>query len=139
MHGRGHTLEKVMKRHSRSRNYSWLPTGLAGAGLAAAALLGTTALLVARRARRAGRNNPPAGHFLDIEGVGLHYLERGEGPPLVLLHGNGAMVQDFEISGIIERLAQRYRVIAVDRPGFGHTNRPRSRSWTPAAQAEVLH
>jgi hypothetical protein len=38
-----------------------------------------------------------------------------------------------------ERLAQQYRVIAVDRPGFGHTNRPRSRIWTPAAQAEVVH
>src|SRR6202011_6262009 len=70
----GHTLEKVMKRHSRTRNYSWLPTGLAGAALAAAALLGTTALLVARRARRAERDNPPAGHFLDIEGVHFHYL-----------------------------------------------------------------
>src|SRR5712672_1908508 len=135
----GHTLEKVMKRHSRSRNYSWLPTGLAGAGLAAAALLGTTALLVARRARRAERDNPPAGHFLDIEGVHLHYLERGEGPPLVLLHGNGAMLQDFEISGILAPLAQRYRVIAVDRPGFGHTSRPRSQMWTPKAQADLVH
>ncbi len=128
-----------MKRHSRSRNYSWLPTGLAGAGLAAAALLGTTALLVARRARRAERDNPPAGHFLDIEGVHLHYLERGEGPPLVLLHGNGAMLQDFEISGILAPLAQRYRVIAVDRPGFGHTSRPRSQMWTPKAQADLVH
>ena len=114
-------------------------TRLGGAALTAAAILGTTALVNARRARQAERNNPPTGHFLDIGGVGLHYLERGEGPPLVLLHGNGVMVQDFEISGIIERLAQRYRVIAVDRPGFGHTNRPRSRSWTPAAQAEVVH
>ena len=128
-----------MNRHSRSTNHRWMPTRLGAAALTAAAILGTTALVNARRARRAERNNPPAGHFLDIEGVGLHYLERGEGPPLVLLHGNGVMVQDFEISGIIERLAQRYRVIAVDRPGFGHTNRPRSRSWTPAAQAEVVH
>ena len=128
-----------MNRHSRSTNHRWMPTWLGAAALTAAAILGTTALVNARRARQAERNNPPAGHFLDIEGVGLHYLERGEGPPLVLLHGNGAMVQDFEISGIIERLAQRYRVIAVDRPGFGHTNRPRSRSWTPAAQAEVVH
>ena len=128
-----------MNRHSRSTNHRWMPTRLGGAALTAAAILGTTALVNARRARQAERNNPPAGHFLDIAGVGLHYLERGEGPPLVLLHGNGAMVQDFEISGIIERLAQRYRVIAVDRPGFGHTNRPRSRSWTPAAQAEVVH
>jgi pimeloyl-ACP methyl ester carboxylesterase len=128
-----------MNRHSRSTNHRWLPTRLGGAALTAAAILGTTALVVARRARQAERNNPPTGRFLDIEGVHLHYLERGEGPPLVLLHGNGAMVQDFEISGILERLAQRYRVIAVDRPGFGHTNRPRSQSWTPAAQAELVH
>ena len=128
-----------MNRHSRSTNHRWMPTWLGGAALTAAAILGTTALVNARRARQAERDNPPAGHFLDTEGVGLHYLERGEGRPLVLLHGNGAMVQDFEISGIIERLAQRYRVIAIDRPGFGHTNRPRSRSWTPAAQAEVVH
>ena len=128
-----------MNRHSRSPNHRWMPTRLGAAALTAAAILGTMVLVNARRARQAERNNPPAGHFLDIEGVGLHYLERGEGPPLVLLHGNGAMVQDFEISGIIERLAHRYRVIAVDRPGFGHTNRPRSRSWTPAAQAEVVH
>jgi pimeloyl-ACP methyl ester carboxylesterase len=123
----------------RSTNHRWLPTRLGGAALTAAAILGTTALVVARRARQAERNNPPAGRFLDIEGVGLHYLERGEGPPLILLHGNGAMVQDFEISGILERLTQRYRVIAIDRPGFGHTNRPRSQSWTPAAQAELVH
>jgi pimeloyl-ACP methyl ester carboxylesterase len=95
--------------------------------------------MVARRARKAERDDPPAGCFLDIEGVNLHYLDRGEGPPLLLLHGNGAMVQDFEISGIFERLARRYRVIAVDRPGFGHTHRPRWRRWTPAAQAELVH
>jgi pimeloyl-ACP methyl ester carboxylesterase len=128
-----------MNRHSRSENHRRLPTRLGGAALAAAAILGTTALVNARHARLAERNNPPIGRFLDIEGVRLHYLERGEGPPLVLLHGNGAMVQDFEISGILELLAQRYRVIAVDRPGFGHTNRPRSQNWIPAAQAELVH
>src|SRR5258707_6220443 len=112
---------EVMNRHSRSTNHRWMLTRLGGTALTAAAILGTTALVNARRARQAERNNPPPGRFLDIQGVGLHYLERGEGPPLVLLHGNGAMVQDFEISGIIERLGQRYRVIGVDRPGFGHT------------------
>jgi len=128
-----------MNRHSRSKNHRFPPTRLGGAALTAAAFLGTAVLVNARRARQAERDNPPTGGFLDIEGVRLHYLERGEGPPLVLLHGNGAMVQDFEISGILELLAQRYRVIAVDRPGFGHTNRPRSQSWTPAAQAELVH
>src|SRR5436309_10074569 len=128
-----------MNRHSRSTNHRCMPTRLGGAALTAAAILGTTALVNARRARQAERNNPPPGRFLDIEGVHLHYLERGEGRPLVLLHGNGAMVQDFEISGIPERLTQRYRVIAIDRPGYRHTNRPRSQSWTPAAQAELVH
>ena len=128
-----------MKSHSRSRTYNWLPTGLAGTGLTAAAVLGTTALLVARRARRAERENPPTGRFLDIEGVHLHYFERGEGTPLILPHGNGAMLQDFEISGILAPLAHQYRVIAVDRPGFGHTSRPRSQVWTPKAQADLVH
>jgi hypothetical protein len=44
-----------------------------------------------------------------------------------------------EISVVFERLAQRYRVIAFDRLGFGHTNQRRSRTWTPTAQAELVH
>src|SRR3954466_3086949 len=121
-----------MNRHSRSTNHRWMPTRVGGAALTAAAILGTTALVNARRARQAQRDNPPTGRFLDIEGVRLHYLERGEGTPLVLLHGNGAMMQDFEMGGSLERLAQGYRVSAADRPGFGHTNRPRHQSWTRA-------
>ena len=127
-----------MNRNTASRTRGRLPQQLGVAALTAAAVLGTTALLVARRARQAERDNPPAGPFLDVDGVRLHYLDRGHGPPVVLLHGNATMVQDFEISGILDRLAQQYRVIAFDRPGFGHTNRPRSQAWTPAAQAELV-
>jgi len=36
-------------------------------------------------------------------------------------------------------LARNHRVIAFDRPGFGHSTRPRDRLWTPAAQAKLLH
>jgi len=107
-------------------------------GLSVAAALGATALLVARRAQRAERENPAAGKFLDISGVHLHYREWGEGKPLVLLHGNGTMVQDFEISGLITLLAREYRVVAFDRPGFGHTDRPRNRVWGPEAQSELF-
>jgi len=42
----------------------------------------------------AENDNPPAGQFLEVNGVRLHYVERGSGPPLVLLHGNGSMIQD---------------------------------------------
>ena len=82
--------------------------------------------------------NPPAGRFLDVNGVRLHYLERGEGDPLVLLHGNGSMIEDFESSGLIDLAAKHYRVIVFDRPGFGHSDRPRNVIWTPDIQAELI-
>src|SRR6185312_8428886 len=70
--------------------------------------------------------------------VKLHYLDKGAGPALVLLHGNGSMIEDFETSGLLEQVAQRYRVLAFDRPGFGHTNRPGDRKWTAEEQARLL-
>ena len=112
------------------------------AGLwASAALLGAalTATWVERRSRRAERTQPPAGRFLDVDGVRLHVVDRGEGPAVVLIHGNIVSQRDFEASGLMERLARNHRVIAFDRPGFGHSSRPRDRLWTPTAQAELLH
>ena len=110
--------------------------------VAVAATIGALAIsaLVNRRlAKNAENENPPAGQFLEINGVRLHYVERGSGVPLVLLHGNGSMIQDFESSGLIDLAAENYRVIAFDRPGFGHSNRPRNVIWTPAAQAELIN
>jgi len=92
-----------------------------------------------RLARNAENDNPPAGQFLEVSGVRLHYVERGSGTPLVLLHGNGSMIQDFETSGLIDLAAKNYRVIVFDRPGFGHSDRPRNVVWTPAAQAELIN
>lgn len=109
--------------------------------IAAAAAIGalTAAALYNRdRARAAERDNPPTGRFVEINGVRLHYVERGQGVPLVLLHGNGSMVQDFQSSGLIEMAAKKYRVIAFDRPGFGHSERPRSTVWTPDKQADLI-
>ena len=108
--------------------------------LTAAVAIGAaaTAVWVEVLARRAERENPPAGKFIDIDGVRLHYVMRGEGPPVVLLHGNAVTHADFSASGLIDRLAQDYRVIAFDRPGYGHSSRPRDRLWTPFAQAAVL-
>jgi pimeloyl-ACP methyl ester carboxylesterase len=90
-------------------------------------------------AKSAENDNPPAGQFLEVNGVRLHYVERGSGAPLVLLHGNGSMIQDFESSGLIDLAAKNYRVIVFDRPGFGHSDRPRNVVWTPAAQAELIN
>ena len=108
------------------------------AGMAAVAALMAAAFVNRYLATEAERQNPPRGRFLEVNGVRLHYVERGEGQPLVLLHGNGSMIQDFESSGLVELAAKTYRVIVFDRPGFGHSNRPRDVVWTPNAQADLL-
>lgn len=103
-----------------------------------AAALAATAAVNGLMARRAERRNPPPGRFVEVDGVRLHCLERGEGPPVVLIHGNIVTAQDFEFSGIFDRLAERYRVVAIDRPGMGYSDRPRGVRWTAAAQAALF-
>ena len=121
-----------VRRNGRALRRAW-------SSAAAVAALAGTAAWTGSRARRAEQENPPIGRFITVGGVRLHYLERGSGQPLLLLHGNVVRLQDFLVSGLIDRLAERYRVIAFDRPGFGHSKRPRDRLWTAATQAELLH
>ena len=110
---------------------------LAPAVLGAAAALGAVALYTSRKTHEAEKKYPPIGRFLSVDGVRLHYIERGTGEPLVLIHGNGTLIQDFTISGIVDRLSERYRVIVFDRPGYGYSTRPR-RLWTPRAHATLF-
>ena len=110
----------------------------------AAAAVGVAALAISALVNRRGtktaeRLNPPKGKFLEIDGVQLHYVERGKGEPLVLLHGNGSMIQDFESSGLLDKAAKKHRVIVFDRPGYGHSPRPRGTLWSPEAQADLIH
>jgi pimeloyl-ACP methyl ester carboxylesterase len=124
----------VQKGRAIARRHPYIATATATAGILAIA-----ALVNRQWARNAERDNPPAGRFLEVDGVRLHYVERGSGMPLVLLHGNGSMIQDFDSSGLIDLAARNYRVIVIDRPGFGHSDRPRNVVWTPAAQAELIN
>lgn len=114
------------------------PYGGAGIAAASALALAGAAIYNGVRARRAERETPPVGTFVEVDGVRLHFLERGAGPPLVLLHGNGATLQDFMLSGLVDVAAEQYRVIAFDRPGFGYSERPRSTVWTASAQAGII-
>ncbi len=45
----------------------------------------------------------------------VHAIVRGKGRPVVLIHGNGTMAEDFVICGLVEQLAKHYRVVAIDR------------------------
>ena len=52
----------------------------------------------------------------------LHYIEYGRGVPLVLLHANPGDSRDFD--AIMPALAQHYRVLALDWPGYGASAMP---------------
>src|SRR5438105_2099202 len=88
----------------------------------------------------AERRNPPIGRFIECDGVRLHYVERGDpaAPWVVMFHGNGSMIQDFTISGLVDCLARHNSVLFFGRPGFGYSERPRSRVWTATAQADLF-
>jgi len=74
-----------------------------------------------------------------VDGVRLHYSDRGEGSPVVLIHGNMVTGEDYDTSGVAEILRETHRVIIFDRPGFGHSERTRNRIWTADQQADLLH
>jgi pimeloyl-ACP methyl ester carboxylesterase len=114
------------------QNRGWLATGAGTAALVGSALFNRAS------ARRAEAATPPAGKFVEVDGVRLHYVDRGEGPVVVLLHGDGVMLQDFDVSGVLPLVAEKHRIIAFDRPGYGYSDRPRSTTWTPTAQAELI-
>lgn len=101
--------------------------------LAAAGLVGFAGLT----ARRVGRAIPPAGRFVDVAGCRLHWLERGEGPPIVMIHGLGASMHHFS-HGMLDQLADEFRVVLVERPGSGHSTGQRGGPANPRAQGNVI-
>ena len=96
--------------------------------------------IVRNRTAKAERAHRPAGCFVEVDGVRLHWVERGQGQPLVLLHGMASMALDFMLSPLVPRAARKYRVIVFDRPGYGHSTRPRDgRDWGPEEHARLIH
>lgn len=71
---------------------------------------------------RASVPNSEYSHFVDIDGVRIHYQEKGTGTPLVLLHGFTSSTYSWK--DIFEPLSRNFRVIAVDLKGFGFSGKP---------------
>jgi pimeloyl-ACP methyl ester carboxylesterase len=132
------TNSSTAARSRAAASKSHAPLWKWGIGAAGAAAAIGAAAFNTLRARRAEEANPPLGEFIELDDVRLHYLEKGEGPLVVLLHGNATMIEDWTASGVLDALAKTNRVIAFDRPGFGHSTRPCSTIWTPAAQARLI-
>jgi haloalkane dehalogenase len=66
----------------------------------------------------------------------VHYIDEGEGDPILFLHGNPTW--SFLYRGIIIRLKKKFRCIAIDYPGFGLSARPDHYDYTPAEHAGIV-
>jgi len=99
------------------RGLAWIVEA-AGALLALELALAGLALLAARRIETIA---PPQGRFLDVDGLRLHLVDRGRGPPIVLIHGLAGQIGHFAHS-LVARLEGDHRVVAFDRPGSGYSS-----------------
>lgn len=88
---------------------------------------------------------PPSGQIIEVDGTQVHLTMSGSGPDLVLIHGASGSLRDYTFD-LVGRLKDRYRVIALDRPGLGWSDRPHpgyggvwnTSAEPPALQARVL-
>lgn len=68
---------------------------------------------------------PEIGSLADAGGIKTNYLEAGQGPPVVLIHGSGPGITAYASwRVVIPALSQQFRVIAPDLTGFGFSERP---------------
>ncbi|WP_077037415.1 alpha/beta fold hydrolase [Pelomonas sp. KK5] len=111
---------------------------LALVALAALALAGLAAF-TAWSVRRIEAGLPPQGRFVDVPGARLHVLEAGDPgkPALLMIHGLGGNLRHYSY-GLVDALKDRFRVIAVDRPGAGWSVRHAGASAALSVQADAM-
>ena len=88
-------------------------------------------------ARRVEQALPAQGKFVDIGADRIHYVERGNGPPIVFIHGLSGQLRNFAYLPL-QDLEQTHRVIVLDRPGSGHSIRGAGSSAGIAAQTQTV-
>lgn len=88
-------------------------------------------------ARRVTKGFPPEGQFIDIGGDRLHYIDRGQGPAIVFVHGLCGNLRNFAYLDM-DRLARSHRVIVIDRPGAGRSVRAADSPANIYAQARTV-
>ncbi|MCU0830956.1 MAG: alpha/beta hydrolase [Rhizobiaceae bacterium] len=113
------------------------PTALIMLGLVLL-LLVAGALATVILAKRIERRFPPIGTFLTVDGVRLHLVDEGprEAPAVLLIHGASSNIRDV-LGPARLHLGGRFRLIAIDRPGHGWSERGTGHD-TPAGQARLL-
>lgn len=99
--------------------------------------LGGLVIFTAVTARRVETALPPRGSFIEVAGARIHYLDKGSGPAIVILHGLGGQMGNFTYA-LLERLTDDFRVILMDRPGSGYSTRARGATGRLTEQAAIV-
>ncbi|HTA57838.1 MAG TPA: alpha/beta hydrolase [Candidatus Baltobacteraceae bacterium] len=102
-----------------------------------AAILGGPVIFTAVTARRVEQALPPRGQFIEVSGARIHYLDKGTGPPIVIVHGLGGQMGNFTYA-LLERLTDEFRVILMDRPGSGYSRRAPGATGRLTEQAAIV-
>jgi pimeloyl-ACP methyl ester carboxylesterase len=79
---------------------------------------------------------PFASRWLELPSGRLHYIDEGEGRPVVMVHGTPDW--SFLWRHLVKALAPRYRCVALDNLGFGLSDRPPGSWYLPENQAANL-
>lgn len=79
---------------------------------------------------------PFTSNYLDIDGNKLHYLDEGQGEPILFVHGTPSW--SFDYRNIIKNLKSNYRCIAVDHIGFGLSDKPEHYDYSPQHHSKTL-
>jgi pimeloyl-ACP methyl ester carboxylesterase len=74
------------------------------------------------------------GKLINVDGVGLHYVEAGSGPAIVMIHGFGG--QTFSFRYQMAEFARDHRCIAIDLKGFGYSERPEQTDARPGEDGD---
>jgi haloalkane dehalogenase len=79
---------------------------------------------------------PFESQWFERNGVNMHYIDEGEGTPVVMCHGNPTW--SFLYRNIIKELSGECRCIAYDLPGFGYSDHPPGYGYTPQEHVEWI-
>ena len=110
---------------------------LTAAILAACLVLGFFVLATRRLAREAEKRVPARGRFVSVAGNRLHYVEAGQGRPILFLHGLGGQLHHFRHT-LFSRLAGDFHLFALDRPGSGYSVRAGGATGRIGEQAAIV-
>jgi pimeloyl-ACP methyl ester carboxylesterase len=96
-------------------------------------VIGMAAMLLWSASSAAQPAAAPPDQFFDSNGVRIRYVEQGQGPPIVLMHGyTGTLDRHFIANGVFANLAKDHRAIAIDLRGHGKSGKP----YEPRAYGE---